>query len=204
MSGGWKSVVNGKPALWALLALPAVSIAYRFFSEDIWPGDLLHPSGEWSARMMIFALMLTPLSMLFKGRRWIGWLVARRRAFGVAAFLYALLHLVLYVLDMETVRAMLDEFRAPGIWTGWAALALLLPLGLTSNDAARRRLKAGWKRLQRLAYPAALLTLAHWLFVHDGSAGALAHFAPLVLLEAWRIARSWRGHRPRPNPSTAF
>jgi sulfoxide reductase heme-binding subunit YedZ len=82
---------------------------------------------------------------------------------------------------------MLAEIGALGIWTGWAAFLLILPLALTSNDTAMRALKAGWKRLQRLAYPAALLTLVHWMFVHDNVVPAL---------ELWRITRSLRGHRP--------
>ena len=195
-----RNILNSKPLLWAVLAVPGLLMVRTYFSElDILPGDLLHPSGEWSARLIIFALMLTPLSMLFRGQAWISWLIRRRRAFGVAGFGYALLHLGFYVLEMETVRDMLAEAGALGIWTGWAAFLLFLPLALTSNDAAMRALGKGWKKLQRLAYPAALLTLVHWMFVHDNVAAALANFAPLALLEAWRLIhqlrhRSWRGH----------
>ena len=190
----------GKLLLWALLALPGLFFLYSYATQDIWAGDLLHPTGEWSARLIILALMLTPLSMLFRGQHWIKWLVARRRAFGLAAFGYAVLHLIFYVLDMETVANMLAEAGALGIWTGWAAFLLMLPLALTSNDAAMRALKGGWKKVQRLAYPAALLTLVHWMFVHDNVTTALLNFAPLAALEAWRLAqyhraRSARGHR---------
>lgn len=125
--------------------------------------------------------------MLFGGQGWIRWLVSRRRAFGVAGFLYALIHLVFYVLDMETVQNMLTEIGALGIWTGWAAFLLFLPLALTSNDASMRALEHGWKRVQRLAYPAAALTLVHWMFVHDNKVAALLNFAPLALFEGWRI-----------------
>jgi sulfoxide reductase heme-binding subunit YedZ len=159
----------------------------------IWVGDLVHPSGEWSARLIVFALMLTPLSVIFRGRRWVAWLIRRRRAFGVAGFGYALLHLLFYLLDMENVRNVLAEIGALGIWTGWVAFLLFLPLALTSNDASMRALKGGWKKLQRLAYPAAVLTLVHWMFVHDNLAAALINFAPLALLQAWRIAASARG-----------
>lgn len=193
-------IVNSKWLLWALLAIPALVYLHRFATADIWPGDLLHPTGVMSARLIIFALMLAPLALLFRGRRWIAWLVRRRRAFGVAGFSYALLHLLFYVLDMETVRNMLAEIGALSIWTGWAAFLLLLPLALTSNDASMRALKTGWKRLQRLAYPAALLTLVHWLFVHDDRTAALLHFAPLAALQLYRIAhlvraRNWSGRR---------
>ena len=43
---------------------------------------------------------------------------------------------------METLRNILAELGALGIWTGWAAFLLLVPLALTSNDASMRALKA--------------------------------------------------------------
>jgi sulfoxide reductase heme-binding subunit YedZ len=179
-----------KYLLWALLAAPAALLLHRWATDtELWPGDLLHPTGEWSARLIIVALMLTPLSMLLPRQAWLKWLLRHRRSVGVAAFGYALLHLLFYVLDMETVRNMLAEVAAPGIWTGWAAFLCLMPMALTSNQAAVRALKGGWKRLQRLAYPAALLTLAHWMLVHDGLVVALIHFAPLAALQLYRVAR---------------
>lgn len=179
-----------KYLLWMLLAVPMVTIVHRYLTEpDIWPGDLLRPTGEWSARLIIVALMMTPVAQLFPAVRPVRWLVRHRRAFGVAAFAYALLHLVFYILDMETLAPMLAELGAPGIWTGWLALACMVPPALASNDAAMRALGRGWKRVQRLAYPAAVLTLAHWILVHDGLASALVQFAPLLILQAMRLAR---------------
>jgi sulfoxide reductase heme-binding subunit YedZ len=194
----FRSFLGSRLFLWALLALPAVPMVIDYMAGE-WAGDLLRASGEWSARLIIFALMLTPLSLLFRGQGWIQWLIRRRRAFGVAGFLYALLHLSFYIADMETLANMLAEIGALGIWTGWVAFLLFSALALTSNDASMRALKKGWKKVQRLAYPAALLTLVHWMFVHDNLAAALINFAPLAVLETWRVfqsfrARSWRGH----------
>lgn len=105
-----------KTTLWAVLAV------HRYATvPGIWPGDLLVSTGEWSARMIIVAPMLTPLGQLFPANRALRWLIRHRRAFGVAAFGYALLHLAFYILDMESVAAMLAEIGAPGIWTGWLA-----------------------------------------------------------------------------------
>ncbi len=191
----------GKGLLWSLLAVPAALIIHRSVATpDVWAGDMLQPTGEWSARFIIVALMLTPLAQLFPGVRTIRWLVRHRRAFGVAAFGYAMLHLFFYILDMEMVAAMLAELGAPGIWTGWLALACMVPPALASNDAAMRLLGRGWKRVQRLAYPAALLTLAHWMLVHDGLASALVQFAPLILVQLIRLFR----HFSRPSPKRKF
>lgn len=181
---------DSKPALWALLALPAAILVWRAASEGEWFDIYVPPSGEWSARFLIAALAIGPLAALFPRRGWTRWLLARRRSFGVAAFGYAALHLGFYMLDMESAANMLAELGATGIWTGWAAFFLLLPLVATSNDAAVRALGRGWKRLQRLAYPAAILALVHWITVHDDLAEALAWSAPLVLLRLWQAAAS--------------
>ncbi len=185
-----RGISAGEGMLWAVLAVPAGVVLARYAAvPGLWPGDLLRPTGEWSARLIIVALMLTPLGQIFPDSRVVKWLVRHRRPFGVAAFGYALLHLIFYVLDMETVAAMLAEAGALGIWTGWLALLCMAAPALASSDAAMRLLRRGWKRVQRLAYPAAILTLVHWLSIHDGAASALVQFAPLVILQALRLAR---------------
>lgn len=184
-------VPPAKLILWGVLGLPAlVLLSVGWASPSTLPADLVQPTGEWSARLIIVALMLTPLKQLFPASRTMRWLVRHRRAFGVGAFGYALLHLAFYVLDMEAVANMVAELAAPSIWTAWIAFLCLLPPALTSSDLAMRKLRGAWKRLQRFAYPAAVLTLVHWILVHDGKAAALAHFAPLALLQLVRIARS--------------
>ena len=177
-------------ALWAALAVPAVLYVARasgMTAEDL--EELLLPSGEMSARLLIVALAITPLATLLPGNGFIKWLRQQRRAIGLSAFGYGVLHLVFYLVAMGTLDTVLAELGATGIWTGWVALVLLVPLALTSNDTAVRALRRNWKRVQRLAYPAALLTLVHWLTIHDGFIAALAHFAPLVILELIRIFR---------------
>jgi sulfoxide reductase heme-binding subunit YedZ len=187
-----------KHFIWFLLALPlAVALVGYALNADAYPGDLLHPTGEWSARFIILALIVTPMRQLWPEMRAVRFLSRHRRALGVSAFLYAVAHTIAYVLDMGNVGDMLAELGAPAIWTGWLALLILLPLGLTSNDAAIRALKAGWKRLQRLAYPAAILTLMHWALVHDGLVAALVHFLPLALFQAVRVTRHLSHHPTR-------
>ncbi|WP_397581044.1 sulfite oxidase heme-binding subunit YedZ [Sphingorhabdus sp.] len=179
-------ILNKKPTFWALLCLPAILMMRPYVFGDVIAMDMLHPTGEWSARFMIAAMVLSPLLSLIGPRPWLSWLIQRRRALGVAAFGYAILHLIFYIIDMANLDDILAEFWALGIWTGWAAILLFVPLAVTSNDASMRALKAGWKRLQRLVYPAALLVLVHWIFIHNNLGPALVHFIPLVLLVAAR------------------
>ena len=179
-------ILNKKPTFWALLCLPAMLMMRPYVFGDVIAMDMLRPTGEWSARFMIAAMVLSPLLSLIGPRPWLSWLIQRRRALGVAAFGYAILHLIFYIIDMGNLDDILAEFWALGIWTGWAAILLFVPLGLTSNDASMRALKAGWKRLQRLVYPAAVFVLVHWIFIHNDLGSALLHFIPLVLIVAAR------------------
>ena len=183
---------NSPYTFWALLALPSVGmISAGFGGEEI--EELLHPTGEFAARFMILALMLTPLRMLFPKSRTIHWLLRRRRYLGVAAFGYAALHTLYYVIDLGSMSAILRDVIELGIWTGWLAFLIFVPLALTSNDFSVRALGPGWKTLQRFTYFAALATLAHWVFLEYELGPAIAHFAPLAALEAYRI---WRNLNP--------
>jgi methionine sulfoxide reductase heme-binding subunit len=186
-------ILNKRPTFWALLCLPAVLMLRPYVFGDVIAMDMLHPTGEWSARFMIAAMVLSPLLSLIGPRPWLSWLIQRRRALGLAAFGYAMLHLIFYIIDMGNLDDMLAEFLALGIWTGWAAMLSFVPLAVTSNDTSMRALKAGWKRLQRFVYPAAVLVLVHWIFIHNNLGPALVHFIPLVLLVA---ARYFRTNRP--------
>ena len=181
-----RMILNKKLTFWVFLSLPGLFSLQQFASGERIAMDMLHPTGEWSARLMIAAIALSPILSLFGPRLWLSWLIQRRRALGVAAFAYAILHLAFYVIDMGNFNDILAELRALGIWTGWAAMLLFVPLAVTSNDASMRALKAGWKQLQRLVYPAALLVLVHWIFIHNNLGPALLHFTPLLLLVAAR------------------
>ncbi|MFZ4109481.1 MAG: ferric reductase-like transmembrane domain-containing protein [Polymorphobacter sp.] len=169
---------------WLLIAIPAVTQLAALRHPDADLDQLTQESGEWAVRLLVAALSITPLLRWFPQ---LGWLRQQRRAIGLAAFATGLVHLGLYVAAMGALSLMLNEITTPGIWTGWAALALMLPLAVTSNDAAMRRLGQGWKRLQRLAYPAALLALIHGALVHDGMAHAVALAAILLILELARL-----------------
>lgn len=181
---------NSPYTFWLLLALPSFGmIAGAFSGDDL--EHLLHPTGEFAARFMIIAMMLTPLKMLFPKSRPLQWLMRRRRYLGVAAFGYAALHTLYYVIDLGSMSAVLTDFVKLGIWTGWLAFVIFVPLALTSNDWSVRVMGGKWKALQRFTYVAAVATLAHWIFLEYEFGPALAHFLPLAALEAYRI---WKNH----------
>lgn len=177
---------------WLLLAVPALLTMTRYAAEpEPWAAEYVADTGLWSARLLIVALCLTPLRELIGPRQPILWLIRNRRAIGVAAFLYLLLHLGFYVADMASLDLIMDEALVPSMLAGWLGLAAMLPPALASNDASMRLLGQRWKQLQRLVYAAAVATLVHWVLVHDGRTEALLHFLPLVLLQSFRLARGF-------------
>ncbi len=193
-----RTIINSVSLFWGVLALPGLVLLCGWSTGAILTMDMLHPTGETSARLMIAAMLIGPLAGLLGPRRWLLWLLARRRALGVAAFGYAAAHLAFYGIDMGSLQAVLGELPIASIWTGWLALGLMLPMALTSNQAAMKRLRAGWKRVQQLAYPAAVLTLLHWWLIHDGAIAALVHFAPLALL--WLALALRQTFKSNPSP----
>ena len=188
-----KRIIDSRWFLWTLLLVPTLPMIVALLDGAVRPDGkpvteaLLHPTGKLAARFMIIAMVLTPLRLLFSRSRLILWAIKRRRYFGVAAFGYALAHTVLYVVDMGSLHSMLDELWALGIWTGWLAFLIFVPLAMTSNQIAVRAMGRSWKLLQRLVYPAAVATLVHWIFVHNNLGPALVYFLPLVGLEGYRV-----------------
>lgn len=193
-----RTIINSVKLFWLILAVPGLAMLHGWWTGAIETMDMLHPTGETSARLMIAAMLIGPLAGVLGQRKWLMWLLARRRSLGVAAFAYAVGHLVFYAIDMGSLEAILGEFPIASIWTGWLALALMLPMALTSNQAAMKLLRAAWKRVQQLAYPAAVLTLLHWWWVHDGATAALVHFAPLALL--WLLLALRKLNKSQPSP----
>lgn len=197
---GKTGIRSSRFTLWLLLALPALWLLRRYGSEQVLAMDLLRPSGEMAVRLMVLALLPGPLSELFgPGRLLRAWLRIRRNL-GVAAFAYALLHLLIYFVDMAALAAIVGEMTLPGIWTGWLALLLMAVPAAISSDRAVRALGRRWKRLQRLVYPALALTFAHWLLLDHGWSSAAVHAMPIML--AWSL-RGLRRLERRPAEGTS-
>ena len=192
MRSTFKKLFDSKYLLWAVLALPFLGLTNGFRAGDLLYGEVLHASGEFSARLLLLTLAITPLRLFFPDSDWPNWLLHRRRYFGVAAFMYAALHTVVYLDRKIGSGLVLQEAGEFSIWTGWLAMVIFVPLAVTSNDASVRRLKRTWKKLHRWVYLAALLTFTHWIFVAFNFVPGLIHFLVLLVLETYRI---WKRRR---------
>ena len=189
-----KTVPASRALLWLALALPGLWIAYRWAvtPQAYGYGHAIADSGDWAAWLLMSTLAVTPIRLLFRRQRWTAWLLRRRRDLGVASFVYAAGHTFIYLADKPSLEALAAELGLPEILAGWLALALFVPLAVTSNDAAVRALKRSWKRLHRLVYPAALLTFLHWVLASFDPTTAYLHIATLAAIELVRIALQLR------------
>ena len=183
--------------LWLLLALPAAVTIVRYASGATFYGEVVHSTGQLSAQLLILTMAVTPAQLMFPGRRWIRWLLQRRRYLGVASFGYAALHTVVYLIRTGAFGDILADAAEPGLLTGWIALAIFVPLAITSNDASVRRLRRLWKRLHRWVYAAAILTFAHWVLTAFDPVPGLIRLAVLAALEAYRLWKTARSRRRR-------
>lgn len=181
---------------WLVLALPAAAMIAQLARGEALSMDLLHPTGALSLRLMLLAMLPGPLADFFGRNRFLAGWIALRRDFGLAAFAYAALHLAFYAADMASLAAIADELGLPAIWTGWLALALMVPAAATSRDRAMRALKRAWKRWQRLVWAAFALGLAHWVLLDREWRPAALHLAPLLL--AWSLRLAARFRHPAP------
>jgi sulfoxide reductase heme-binding subunit YedZ len=182
-----KNILNSRILLWLVLAVPLLWLGNGLRIGTIYYGEFIHHSGEFAARLLLLSLAITPLRLFFSESNWPGWLLLRRRYFGVAAFLYALAHTLVYLERKLGSGLLLQEAQDFSMWTGWLALAIFVPLLLTSNDASVRWLQRTWKKLHRWVYPAALLTFMHWIFIAFDFVPGLIHFLILIILECYRI-----------------
>ena len=92
-------------------------------------------------------------------------------------------------LELGTVLREIVEKKY--ILVGIIALLTMLPLALTSNRWAIRKLGKKWKPLHRLVYPLTLLAIVHFLWqVRAKDVGEPAiYLAIFLFLLLWRFVR---------------
>lgn len=149
--------------VWALGGIPLLVLIW-----DLWNGlgpdpvrMVEHRLGRTAVYFLILGLAVTPL------RPWVN-LMPYRRAIGLIAFGYAMLHVLAWGwLDMGLRWSQMagDLVKRSYLIFGAAGFVMLIPLAVTSNNLSIRRMRQNWRRLHRLVYPAILLVMLHWLWV---------------------------------------
>ncbi len=184
-------------AVYILYILPAPYFFYLALTGGLGPDPvkpLEHEYGEIALQLLIIGLCITPLRQYFGLN-----LIKFRRTFGVLAFTYVTLHLLVWaVLDVQSInRVVEDIIKRPYITIGMAGFLLLLPLALTSNNWSVRRLGPKWRQLHKLTYVAVILGGVHYIWLVKGiQLEPLIYMAVILGLLALRL-------RPRKRASAA-
>lgn len=148
--------------------------------------------GRVAIKLLVVVLAITPL----RNATGVS-LLKFRRAFGLLVFFYVVLHLMVWLFLDVGIWSQIwgDIVKRPFVTIGMAALVLMVPLALTSNNWAIRKLGAmRWKRLHRLTYVAAVLGALHFVILVKGfRLDTWVYLAIILGLLALRVPRN----RPR-------
>jgi sulfoxide reductase heme-binding subunit YedZ len=153
--------------------------------------------GLWALRFLIAALTISPLRQIGGPN-----LIRYRRAIGLLAFYYAVMHLSVYMLldqGLAWPAIWADIVKRPFITVGMLAFTLLVPLAITSNNTMIRRLGgAAWNRLHRLVYIAAAAAVLHFVMLLKSWTPELALYVALIAgLLLFRLVMAFRKNRQR-------
>ncbi len=151
---------------WSALA----HILLDFATGNISPNpiqEIEQRTGRHAITLLVLSLACTPLNNIFGWRE----LIKRRRALGLYAFMYATLHVLIFVhLDYGLAWSLIIQtvFEKPYIIVGLISFLLLIPLAFTSFDIWKKRLGKTWKRLHQIVYLIAPLVVLHFAWSKKG------------------------------------
>jgi ferredoxin-NADP reductase/DMSO/TMAO reductase YedYZ heme-binding membrane subunit len=199
------------PFLRRLIAINAL-VPAALLVWDAWHGRLgvnsvnfvIRTTGLIGLVLIVLSLLVTPI------RELTGWgrVIATRRRLGVIGFAYLAVHFAIFVLfdRQASLTSTLHEIVTRRyLWFGIGALALMVPLTLTSTDAMVTRLgPIAWKRLHRLAYLVAIGAVIHYyMLVKSDVTQPLAFGAAVGVLLLYRVGRAFVGARQPARPRKA-
>ncbi len=156
-------------AIYIVGAIPVLWLFWQALSNNLGPDpiDVLEDKyGLWALWLLIATLTISPLKRL--GLNITKW----RRPLGLLTFFYAMAHVLVWVvfdrgLDFNAIIG--EIVKRPFITIGMLAFILMIPLAITSNNRAMRRLgPKKWRKLHRLTYVIAILVPLHFILVIKG------------------------------------
>ncbi len=179
--------------LHGLLTLPFIWLLWALFNDALGanPAEALSRStGDWTLRFLCLVLAVTPLRRFIRTPE----LIRFRRSLGLATFCYACLHLLCYAWfdqGFELNDIAKDLVKRPFIWLGMLGFVFMLPLAVTSSNAAVRWMGGKrWQQLHRLVYLLPLFSLLHFYWMRAGKnnfAEVWAYACVLGSLLAYRV-----------------
>lgn len=157
-----------KAALFIVALWPFFRLAYGIYENDLGanPVEFVQRyTGTWTFNFLLLTLTISPLRVLTGAH----WILRLRRMLGLFTFFYGCVHFLSFIgfdhyFDVEEIAR--DVLKRPFVTVGFAALAIMLPLALTSNQFSIRRLGGRrWQELHRSVYLVAILATLHYFWL---------------------------------------
>jgi sulfoxide reductase heme-binding subunit YedZ len=198
-------LVHAGIVLLGLAPLPV--LLWRVLHGQVGPNPIEtieHQTGDWTIRLLLATLAVTPL------RRLTGWnrIIRYRRTIGLLAFGWLCLHFLTYlVIDQgfpiqgfAITYVAEDIAKRPYITVGFTAFLLLIPLAWTSTKGWIRRLGRRWTALHQLIYIAGALGVLHYLWLIKGNRPTAVYYGlvlvVLLAVRVWRPRAERAGRKP--------
>ena len=141
---------------------PLIFITFNilFNTNIINPLSYLIISTGYISMSLLIMVLFIPLFKAIKG-------FFDRKIFGLSAFSYTLVHLLLYIIDNNISLKYLyaDLSSLLFIQVGYIAFLLFLPLVFTSTIKAKLALKNNWFKIHRLIYIIIPLSFIHYYLI---------------------------------------
>ena len=186
-----------KSLVFVLALVPLGSLAFTVWTGRTGPNpaeDIILTTGIWALRFLLVTLAITPVRRLSG----VNVVIQYRRMLGLFTFFYACVHLLSYmVFDrlFQIGEILADIANRPFIMAGMTALALMIPLAVTSTKGWIRRLGRRWQTLHRLVYFSAAAGCLHFAWKVKVVAGEPVYYAAiLTMLLGFRLL--WRLRLP--------
>ena len=164
--------------------VPLVLLGWDYARDQLsadWIREITLRTGRPALVLLVLSLACTPVYIVtgFKPA------VRLRKPLGLYAFLYACLHLFIFVgldygFDLSLSGQQILEKRF--VQAGLVSLLIMIPLAATSTKGATKRLGKNWRRLHRLVYLAALAAVVHFVWLVKSDVRRPLLYGVIVLL----------------------
>jgi sulfoxide reductase heme-binding subunit YedZ len=186
-----------KSLVFVLALVPLGWLAFTVWTGRTGPNpaeDIILTTGIWALRLLLITLAITPVRRLTG----VNAVIQYRRMLGLFAFFYACVHLFCYMLFdrlFQIGEILTDIADRPFIMAGMTALALMVPLAVTSTKGWIRRLGRRWQTLHRIVYFSAAAGCLHFAWKVKVVVGEPVYYAAiLAMLLGFRLL--WRLRLP--------
>ena len=153
-----------KSAIFIFALVPLMRLFWFAANDDLGANPIefiTRSTGTWALVFLCLTLAMTPMRLL---TGWSSW-IKLRRMLGLFCFFYACVHFCIWFwfdqgFDIQSMLA--DVIKRPFITAGFLSLLLLIPLAITSNQWAIRKLGRRWTTLHKLVYLIACAVILHY------------------------------------------